>query len=52
LGVSGGVDSSIAAVLIHRAIAENLHSIFIDHGLLRKREAKSVIETFQKNKHI
>src|SRR5690606_24361114 len=38
LGLSGGVDSSVAAVLLHEAIGENLHCIFVDNGLLRKNE--------------
>lgn len=48
LGISGGVDSSVAAVLIHKAINDNLTCMFIDHGLLRKDEAKIVMERFQK----
>ena len=36
LGLSGGVDSSVAALLLHKAIGENLHCIFVDNGLLRK----------------
>ncbi len=47
LGLSGGVDSSVAAVLIHRAIGENLHCIFVDNGLLRKNEFESVLESYQ-----
>ncbi len=46
LGLSGGVDSSVAAVLIHKAIGNNLICIFVDHGLLRKDEAKQVMDTF------
>ena len=46
LGLSGGVDSSVAAALLHRAIGKNLYCMFIDHGLLRKGEAESVMETF------
>jgi len=42
LGISGGVDSTVAAVLIHRAIGERLHPIFVDTGLLRKGEAEQV----------
>ena len=49
LGLSGGVDSSVAAALIHRAIGDNLTCIFVDHGLLRLNEAKTVMKTFGKN---
>jgi GMP synthase (glutamine-hydrolysing) len=41
LGLSGGVDSSVAAVLLHHAIGKNLHCIFVDNGLLRKDEYQS-----------
>ena len=43
LGLSGGVDSSVAAVLMHRAIGKNLTCIFVDQGLLRKNELKNVM---------
>ena len=46
LALSGGVDSSVAAVLLHRAIGKNLICIFVDHGLLRKNEADEVEEVF------
>jgi GMP synthase (glutamine-hydrolysing) len=46
LGLSGGVDSSVAAVLLHKAIGENLHCIFVDNGLLRKNEFESVLESY------
>jgi GMP synthase (glutamine-hydrolysing) len=46
-GLSGGVDSSVAAVLIHEAIGEQLTCIFVDHGLLRHNEATEVLETFR-----
>ncbi len=46
LGLSGGVDSSVAAVLLDKAIGNRLTCIFVDHGLLRKDEAKQVEETF------
>jgi GMP synthase (glutamine-hydrolysing) len=49
LGLSGGVDSSVAAALIHRAIGDNLTCIFVDHGLLRLNEAEIVMKTFGKN---
>ena len=47
LGLSGGVDSSVAAVLLHRAIGERLHCIFVDNGLLRYNEASQVEEMFK-----
>lgn len=47
LGLSGGVDSSVAAVLIHKAIGTNLHCIFVDNGLLRKNEFESVLESYK-----
>ncbi len=47
LGLSGGVDSSVAAVLIHHAIGKNLHCIFVDNGLLRKNEFQSVLDSYQ-----
>ena len=46
--LSGGVDSSVAAVLVHKAIGKNLTCIFVDHGLLRKNEADEVYNTFKK----
>ena len=48
-GLSGGVDSSVAALLVHRAVGDRLTCIFVDHGLLRKDEAKQVFDTFQEN---
>ena len=45
LGLSGGVDSSVAAVLLHKAIGSNLHCIFVDNGLLRKDEFENVLES-------
>jgi len=47
LGLSGGVDSTVAAVLLHRAIGPNLHCIFVDNGLLRKNEFESVLEQYK-----
>lgn len=47
LGLSGGVDSSVAAVLLHKAIGKNLHCIFVDNGLLRKNEFESVLESYK-----
>ncbi len=49
LGLSGGVDSSVAAALIHRAIGDQLTCVFVDHGLLRLNEALQVMETFGRN---
>ncbi|MEO6423075.1 MAG: glutamine-hydrolyzing GMP synthase, partial [Candidatus Nitrotoga sp.] len=49
LGLSGGVDSSVAAALLHRAIGTQLTCVFVDNGLLRLNEAKQVMETFNKN---
>ncbi len=48
-GLSGGVDSSVVAALINKAIGKQLTCIFVDHGLLRKNEAQEVEETFAKN---
>lgn len=47
LGLSGGVDSSVAAVLLHKAIGKNLHCIFVDNGLLRKNEFDSVLDSYK-----
>ncbi len=47
LGLSGGVDSSVAAVLLNKAIGHNLHCIFVDNGLLRKNEFESVLESYK-----
>ena len=46
LGLSGGVDSSVAAVLLHKAIGKNLYCIFVDNGLLRKNEFEKVIDSY------
>lgn len=51
-GLSGGVDSSVAALLVHKAIGDNLTCIFVDHGLLRKNEAQYVIKTFKDKLHM
>jgi GMP synthase (glutamine-hydrolysing) len=48
-GLSGGVDSSVAAVLVHRAIGDRLTCIFVDNGLLRKNERESVERTFRRH---
>lgn len=47
LGLSGGVDSTVAAVLLNRAIGKNLHCIFVDNGLLRKNEFQKVLESYK-----
>ncbi len=47
LGLSGGVDSSVAAMLIHRAIGKNLYCIFVDNGLLRKNEFQQVLDSYK-----
>jgi GMP synthase (glutamine-hydrolysing) len=52
LGLSGGVDSSVAAALIHKAIGEQLTCVFVDHGLLRLNEAAQVMETFDRHMHV
>ena len=49
LGLSGGVDSSVAAALIHRAIGDQLTCVFVDNGLLRKNEREQVRDTFEKH---
>jgi GMP synthase (glutamine-hydrolysing) len=46
-GLSGGVDSTVSAVITSKAVGENLHCIFVDHGLLRKNEADQVMETYR-----
>lgn len=47
MALSGGVDSTVAAILIHRAIGKNLHCIFVDNGLLRKDEFEQVLNSYQ-----
>ncbi|MEP3427629.1 MAG: glutamine-hydrolyzing GMP synthase [Roseibium sp.] len=51
-GLSGGVDSSVAAVLIHEAIGDQLTCVFVDHGLLRQNEADEVVSMFRDNYNI
>ena len=46
-GLSGGVDSTVAAALVHRAIGDQLHSVFVDNGFMRKHEVDEVIEIFE-----
>jgi GMP synthase (glutamine-hydrolysing) len=48
-GLSGGVDSAVAAALVHRAVGERLTCIFVDHGLLRAGEAEQVVDTFERH---
>ena len=45
-GLSGGVDSAVAALLVHKAVGDQLTCVFVDHGLLRRDEAAQVVETF------
>jgi GMP synthase (glutamine-hydrolysing) len=47
LGLSGGVDSTVAAILLHKAIGRNLHCIFVDNGLLRKKEFTTVLHSYR-----
>ena len=51
-GLSGGVDSSVAALLVHRAIGDRLTCVFVDHGLMRKNEGAQVIEAFRDHFHV
>src|SRR5205085_3803169 len=46
-GLSGGVDSSVAALLVHRAVGDQLTCVFVDHGLMRKNEGEQVVEAFR-----
>ncbi len=48
-GLSGGVDSSVAAALIHRAIGDRLHCVYVDNGLMRAGESEEVVTTFREN---
>jgi GMP synthase (glutamine-hydrolysing) len=50
--LSGGVDSSVAALLVHKAVGDQLTCVFVDHGLLRKDEAIQVVETFRRHFHV
>ncbi len=52
IGLSGGVDSATAAMLVHRAIGDNLTAVFVDHGLMRQNEAEQVVEAFGKNSEV
>jgi GMP synthase (glutamine-hydrolysing) len=51
-GLSGGVDSAVAALLVHKAVGEQLTCVFVDHGLLRESEAEQVVETFGGHFHV
>ncbi|MFZ2360280.1 MAG: glutamine-hydrolyzing GMP synthase [Anaerolineae bacterium] len=51
-GLSGGVDSSVVAALLHQAIGDQLTCLFVDHGLLRQGEAEQVIDTFQRHMQV
>ncbi len=51
-GLSGGVDSAVAALLVHKAVGDQLTCIFVDHGLLREGEADQVIEAFRRHFHV
>ena len=46
-GLSGGVDSAVAALLVYKAVGDQLTCVFVDHGFLRQGEAEQVVETFQ-----
>src|SRR6202012_3172481 len=50
--LSGGVDSSVAALLVHRAIGDRLTCVFVDHGLMRKNEGAQVIAAFRDHFHV
>lgn len=50
--LSGGVDSTVAACLVHKAIGEKLHCVFVDNGLLRFEERKRVMRTFDEQLHL
>jgi len=52
LGLSGGVDSSVAAVLVHKAIGDRLTCVFVDHGLLRLDEGRMVMDMFSERLHV
>ena len=51
-GLSGGVDSAVAAILVHKAVGDQLTCVFVDHGLLRANEAEEVVETFAGHFHV
>ena len=51
-GLSGGVDSAVAAMLVHRAVGERLTCVLVDHGMLRMNEAEQVVEAFEEHFHV
>lgn len=51
-GLSGGVDSSVAAALVHRAVGDQLVCVYVDNGLMRKGESEQVLKTFKENMHM
>ncbi len=51
-GLSGGVDSSVAALLVHRAVGDQLTCVFVDHGLMRKHEGDQVVAAFRDSFHV
>jgi GMP synthase (glutamine-hydrolysing) len=51
-GLSGGVDSAVAALLVHKAVGDQLTCVFVDHGLLRRNEAEEVVKTFGGHFHV
>ena len=51
-GLSGGVDSAVAALIVHKAVGDQLTCVFVDHGLLRENEAEQVVETFGHHFHV
>jgi GMP synthase (glutamine-hydrolysing) len=51
-GLSGGVDSAVAALLVHKAVGDQLTCVFVDHGLMRHNEAEQVVETFAGHFHV
>jgi GMP synthase (glutamine-hydrolysing) len=51
-GLSGGVDSAVAALLVHKAVGDQLTCVFVDHGLLRENEGEQVVETFGGHFHV
>ena len=51
-GLSGGVDSAVAALLVHKAVGDQLTCVFVDHGLMRANEAEQVVETFGGHFHV
>lgn len=51
-GLSGGVDSAVAALIVHRALGDRLTCVFVDHGLMRKNEAEQVVAAFRDHFHV